>query len=598
MAENIKKRFEIPEEVTWDLTDIFANDEEWEAYYAQTESMLEEYDSFRGRLSESADVLYAALKLEDEISYRVTRLYVYARQRSDEDTTNDHYQQMNARAQSLSFKADEKSSFMTPEILSMDEALMQEYMRSDNGIGHFSKVLERLLVRKSHVLSGEMEELLAQSYNATQGASSIFNYFNNADIRFPSIINEEGEQEELTHAKYLRLIASKDQRVRKDAFEALYQVYKQYSNTLAATFESNVKTAVFYAKARKYNSSQEAALSANEIPVSVYDNLIHVVREHLPLMHRYVALRKKALGLSDIHMYDLYTPISKGAEKKVSFSEAKEIVLEALKPLGEEYLSHIKEGFENRWIDVYENEGKRSGAYSWGVYGTHPCVLLNYNDTMNSVFTLAHEMGHALHTYYSDHAQPFTYANYVIFVAEVASTCNESLLVQHLLKKTNDKEERIELLNYFLETFKGTLFRQTMFAEFEQWAHKMVEEGNVLTAKNLCAKYHELNEAYFGPEMCVDEQIDYEWARIPHFYTPFYVYQYATGLSAAIAISNQILAGNEEVKKGYLSFLQGGCSDSPIELLKRAKVDMNEPEPIEEALALFGRILDEMEELL
>ncbi|MDO4294861.1 MAG: oligoendopeptidase F [bacterium] len=594
----MKKRCEVLEKDCWRMEDLFAEDALWEQEYRDAEQKLGAYEKFVGHLGHSADMLYACLKFEDALSLQLERLYVYARQKSDEDTGNDTYQSMQARAERLSNQAAEKSSFVVPEILSMEEDLLRQYMKSDNGISHFRLSLERLLAKKEHTLPKEMEELLAQSYEATQGASLIFNYFNNADIRFPKITNEEGKEEELTHGRFIRFLESKDQRVRKEAFLSMYQIYRQFSNTLAATFAANVKQAAFYAKARKYASDREAALSANEVPESVYDNLIAAVRKHLPLMHRYVALRKKALGLDELHMYDLYVPIVESAGENIPFETAKEMVKEGLKPLGEEYIAHLQEGFDHRWIDVYENEGKRSGAYSWGAYGTHPYVLLNYNGTLDSVFTLAHEMGHALHSYYSDHAQPYTYAGYKIFVAEVASTCNESLLMQDLLKKTEDKKKRAYLLNHFLEMFKGTLFRQTMFAEFELWAHQAQERGEALTAKRLCEKYHRLNVEYFGPQMCVDEEIDYEWSRIPHFYTPFYVYQYATGISAAIAISRKILSGEEGAREGYFRFLQGGCSMTPIALLQLAHVDMNTAKPVEEALGLFEELLNETEALL
>lgn len=598
MAEEVKTRSQVLEKDTWNMRDMLPDDEAWEALYREIEQEIAQYEGYQGHLADSADTLYACLKFDDELACKMERLYVYARQKSDEDTAESLYQKMEARAQSLSNTAAEKSAFIVPEILSIDDVVLAEYRKSDNGIQHFERALQMVLAKKEHTLSKEMEALLAQSYEATQGPSTIFNYFNNADIKFPPILDENKEKAEVTHGRYIRYMESTDRRVRKEAFESMYSAYQQFVNTLASTFTANIKQSVFYANARKYGSSREAALSANEIPVSVYDNLIETVRKHLPLMHRYVSLRKKALNVPELHMYDLYVPIVENTEGNIPFEEAKRIVKEGLAPMGEEYLSHLQEGFDNRWIDVYENKGKRSGAYSWGAYGVHPYVLLNYNGTLDSVFTLAHEMGHALHSYYSDHAQPYAYAGYKIFVAEVASTCNESLLIQDLLKKTDDKGRRAYLLNHFLETFKGTLFRQTMFAEFEMWAHQMVEKGEALTAEVLCAKYHELNVDYFGPDMCVDAEIDYEWARIPHFYTPFYVYQYATGISAAIAASTQILAGNEKVRDGYFEFLKGGCSKTPIELLKLAGVDMNTPKPVEQALALFEKLLGEMEELV
>ena len=401
----------------------------------------------------------------------------------------------------------------------------------------------------------------------------------------------------MTHGRFISLLQSKDQRVRKDAFEALYGVYEKFRNTLAATYRANVKQEVFFARARRYGSDLEGALDGSHIPVSVYDNLIHVVHEHLPLMHRYVKIRKKLLGLDELHMYDLYTPMTENSGEHFSFEDAKKTVLEGLAPMGEEYLSHLKDGFEHGWIDVYENQGKRSGAYSWGAYGTHPYVLLNYQGTLNDVFTLAHEMGHALHSWYSDKTQPYIYAGYRIFVAEVASTCNEALLIHHLLKKAKDPKNKAYLINYFLEQFRTTLYRQTMFAEFEKITHGLQEAGEALTAERLCSIYYDLNKAYFGEDICIDRQIEMEWARIPHFYTPFYVYQYATGFSAAIALSGKILREGEAAVEQYKKFLKGGSSMYPLELLRLAGVDMEQKKPVEDALQVFSEYLDEMERL-
>ena len=503
------------------------------------------------------------------------------------------YQDMFSRAQTLSYRAAENSSFLVPEILSMDRELLERYMVSDNGISHFKRALEIILARRDHTLSAEMEELLAQSYDATQGASQIFTMFNNADVKFPVITGENGEGIQITHGNYISLMENQDRRIRKDAFEGLYSVYEQFSNTLAAAFSSNVKQAVFYAKAKKYASSREYYLADNEVPELVYDNLVKAVRENITKLHEYTRVRGDVLGVDELHMYDLYVPMVAAADRHYTYEEAKAIVLEGLEPLGEEYLSLLRQGFDNRWIDVYENEGKRSGAYSWGAYGSHPYVLLNFHGTLNDVFTLAHEMGHSIHTWYSDKSQPFTYAGYKIFVAEVASTCNEALLIRHLLKKAGSREEKAYLLNHFLESFRGTLFRQTMFAEFEDMAHKRAASGESLTAESLCNAYRQLNTDYFGPAMTVDRQIDYEWERIPHFYTPFYVYQYATGFSAAVAISSRIMSGEPGALEGYKKFLSGGCSMKPIDLLKLCGVDMSTTRPVDEALGFFGELLEE-----
>ncbi|MBT9779148.1 oligoendopeptidase F [Clostridium sp. MCC353] len=592
----MKKREEIPVEFTWKMEDMFSDDREWESLYKETEAQLERYEEFKGHLADSAKTLYECLKLDDELSLKLERIFVYAKQKSDQDTANPLYQDYTSRAQSLSYKAAALSSYIVPEILSMDEGLLKEYMESGNGLEHFKRAVDLLMPKKQHTLSPEMEALLADSYEATQSPSQIFGMFNNADLRFPVIKDADGNEVQITHGNYISLMESSDRRVRKDAFQALYGCYKQFSNTLAATYSANVKQAIFYAKAKNYSSSRAHVLAENEIPEEVYDNLIKAVRRFLPALHRYVGIRKKVMGLDEIHMYDIYAPMVSDVKKTVSFEEAKEMAEAGLTPLGGRYLELLREGFDNRWIDVYENEGKRSGAYSWGAYGSHPYVLLNYNDTLDYVFTLVHEMGHALHSWHSDHSQPYTYAGYKIFVAEVASTCNEALLIRHLLGCSKDKKEKKYLINHFLESFRTTLFRQAMFAEFEAMTHKMAEEGKSLTAQTLCGLYHQLNVDYFGPDMVVDPEIDYEWSRIPHFYTPFYVYQYATGFSAAIAISTKILSGDQETINGYFKFLSGGNSMSPIDLLRLCGVDMSSPEPVEEALKVFESLLEEFEQ--
>ncbi|MDR3759225.1 MULTISPECIES: oligoendopeptidase F [Enterocloster] len=589
----MKKRSEADISYTWKLEDMMPDNQTWEALFEKTAAQVKRYGDFKDTLAESAETLYRCLKFDDEISLDIERLYVYARMRSDEDTAEQSYQDMFGRAQSLSFEAAERSSFIVPEILEMDPSLLASYMESENGIGLYRRLMERILGKREHTLSGPMEELLAQSYDATQGASQIFNMFNNADVKFPSITGEHGQEVPITHGNYISLMEHKDRRIRRDAFLGLYSVYRQFRNTLAAAFSANVKQAVFYAKARNYASSRQHSLAENEVPELVYDNLVAAVRKNLPLLHRYVRVRKETLGLDDIHMYDLYVPMVAEFDRTYTYEEAKAIVTEGLAPLGEEYGKILREGFENRWVDVYENEGKRSGAYSWGVYGSHPYVLMNFHGTLNDVFTLAHEMGHSIHSYYSDAAQPYIYAGYKIFVAEVASTCNEALLIRHLLNRTEETQEKRYLINHFLESFRGTLFRQTMFAEFEAAAHRKAQEGETLTASALGELYHKLNEDYFGPEMVVDPEIDYEWERIPHFYTPFYVYQYATGFSAAVAISSRILSGDETALAGYKKFLQGGCSLPPIDLLKLCGVDMSTTKPVDEALKVFGELLEE-----
>lgn len=593
----MKKRSDIPGEFTWNMEDLFPSDEAWQKLYRETETRLPDYRTYKGSLAKSAESLYQCLRFDDECSSAIERLFVYARQKSDEDTGNQIYQELSGKAQLLANRAAELSSFIIPEILSMDEALLDSYLDTDSRTAHYRKAIERILDKKKHTLSVEMEELLAQSLEATQGASQIFNMFNNADLKFPDI-QVDKKPVRITHGNFIKLMENQDRAVRKTAFTAVYSSYKSFANTLASTFSANVKQAVFYAKARRFPTSRAWFLAENEIPETVYDQLIEAVHDRMGLLHRYAALRRRALAVDELHMYDLYVPVAAGYDRTYTYEEAKSMVLEGLAPLGDHYLSLLREGFENRWIDVYENEGKRSGAYSWGAYGTHPYVLLNFNGTLDHVFTLAHEMGHALHSWYSDQHQPYTYAGYKIFVAEVASTCNEALLIRHMLDRAADEKEEAYLINHFLESFRGTLFRQTMFAEFEAMVHRKAEEGESLTAENLCRMYHQLNVDYFGPEMVVDSDIDYEWSRIPHFYTPFYVYQYATGFSAAVAISSRILAGDQKTLDGYVEFLSGGCSMSPIELLKLCGVDMSTPEPVGEALAVFEGLLDRLEMLI
>ena len=489
-------------------------------------------------------------------------------------------------------------SYIQPEILAIPTEELEKLQQSEQGLEHYRLLLEEITRYKPHTLSASEEAIMAQVSELASAPGKIFGMLNNADIKFPMITNEKGEEVELTKGRYTQFMESKDRRVRKEAFEALYATYGKHRNTIAATLASVVKRDVFYARTRKYESALKASLFADNIDQSVYDNLIETVRDHLPLMHRYVALRKKLLGLDELHMYDLYVPMVQEVEMEIPYEQAVSTIKEALQPLGEDYGKVLEEGFTSGWIDVYENEGKTSGAYSWGAYTTHPYVLMNYQDNVNNMFTLAHEMGHALHSYYSNKTQPYTYADYRIFVAEVASTLNEALLMNHMLEKTTDKAERLYLINYYLEQFRGTLFRQTMFAEFEKLIHANSEKEVPLTADSLSEWYRELNVAYHGDEMIVDEQIDLEWARIPHFYNNFYVYKYATGFSAATALSKQILEEGHPAVERYLSFLKSGGSDYPLNLLKKAGVDMTSPQPIKDALAVFKDLLDELEELV
>ena len=590
-------REEIPAEAKWAIEDLYKNDDEWEADFTRLKEHLPELSAYEGRLGESAQTLLSMQRLCDKMNMLAEKVYVYANQRLHENTDNAVYQNLASRAQSLLVEMSERTSYIEPEIMELPEGTIEKYLQENGELRVYGQYFENMIRQKAHVLPGEMEKLLASAGELAESPKDIFSMFNNADIRFPKITWEDGTDVEVTHGRFISLLQSKDQRVRKDAFEALYGVYEKFRNTLAATYRANVKQEVFFARARRYGSDLEGALDGSHIPVSVYDNLIHVVHEHLPLMHRYVKIRKKLLGLDELHMYDLYTPMTENSGEHFSFEDAKKTVLEGLAPMGEEYLSHLKDGFEHGWIDVYENQGKRSGAYSWGAYGTHPYVLLNYQGTLNDVFTLAHEMGHALHSWYSDETQPYIYAGYRIFVAEVASTCNEALLIHHLLKKAKDPKTKAYLINYFLEQFRTTLYRQTMFAEFEKITHGLQEAGEALTAERLCSIYYDLNKAYFGEDICIDRQIEMEWARIPHFYTPFYVYQYATGFSAAIALSGKILREGEAAVEQYKKFLKGGSSMYPLELLRLAGVDMEQKKPVEDALLVFSEYLDEMERL-
>lgn len=591
--KKLPSRNEIPTENTWAIEDLFSSDELWLEAYESLSANLSKFSNFEGRLHNSSEDLLNCLEFNDTMEEALENVYVYARQKLDEDTTNSKYQDYASKAQSLAVKLNSASAFIVPEILSIDEETLLKFMENEK-LSLYRRFMEVLFRQKEHTLSGPMETLLAKSRDISQAPGQIFSMFNNADIDFPEIEDENGQLVKLTQGRYVAFLESADREVRKSAFQAMLGTYCKFKNTLAAAFQSNIKQAVFYANARNYPSTRAYYLSDSNVPENVYDNLIAVVHKHLPLLHRYVALRKRLLGLDEIHMYDLYTPMVSGVDKKIGYDTAKEMIQEALIPLGGDYLSILREGFDSRWIDVRENSGKRTGAYSWGAYGTHPYVLMNYNDTLNSTFTLAHEMGHAIHSYYSDKNQPYPYAGYKIFVAEVASTCNESLLIQDLINKTEDKKEKSFLINDFLEKFRGTLFRQTMFAEFEMLTHKMVENGETLTAESLCSLYHQLNETYFGKEIVIDSEIDMEWARIPHFYNPFYVYQYATGFSAAIALSRRILDEGETAVKDYIKFLSGGSSKDPIDLLKEAGVDMNSGTPIEEAMDLFKNLLDQM----
>jgi oligoendopeptidase F len=598
-AKAIQKRSDIPEERTWKLENIFATDEEWGQAFKQLQTDIPEIKQFEGKIGESAESLYELLKMQDALSERLGQLFTYAHMRYDQDTTNSFYQAMNTKAENILTLTSSSMSFIVPEILEIDENVLKQFQEENEGLQLYKKVLDEITRQRPHVLSHAEESLLAEASDPMGNASNTFGMLNNADLTFPQVKDEKGEDVELTHGRYISFLESGDRDVRKAAFEAMYDTYGKYKNTFASTLTGNVKKDNFYAKVRKYDSARQAALDNNNIPEEVYDNLVEAVNEKLPLLHRYTALRKKVLGLDELYMYDMYTPLVKDADMKVTYEKAQEYVLEGLAPLGEEYVNIVKEGYENRWIDVEENKGKRSGAYSSGAYGTNPYILLNWQDNVNNMFTLAHELGHSVHSYYTHREQPYRYGNYSIFVAEVASTCNEALLNDYLLKTVDDEKQKLYLLNHFLEGFRGTVFRQTMFAEFEHDIHQRMQDGEALTAEKLTEIYYALNEKYFGEAVVSDDAIGLEWARIPHFYMNYYVYQYATGYSAATSLASQILEEGEPAVERYINqFLKAGSSDFPIEVLKKAGVDMTSKQPILDALAVFEKKLNEMEKLL
>ena len=595
-TKKLLQRSEVPESDRWAIEDIYASDDLWEQDFEQAKAMGREAAGFAGRLAQGPEQLLGYLTLMEKLHVVIENLGNYAYRKSDEDTRVAAYQAMTARFNSAMVELDAGCSFETPEIMSISDARLEQFYAQEPGLERYRRYLTDLRRLKEHILSPEQEKLLASAGEMSNAPSQVFGMFMNADLKFPDAIDAEGKAHPLSSATYGQYMESTDRVLRRSAFEQIYHTLGQFRNTSAAVMNAQVKQLEFFAKARNYPSALDASLAQTNVPTSVYLNLIEAVHQNLDKMHRYVRLRKKLLGVDELHFYDIYTNLIPSADREIPIEEAKQTVYEAVAPLGEKYREILKSGFENRWIDVRPNEGKRSGAYSAGAY-VHPFVLLNYTGTLDSQFTLAHEMGHAMHSYLSNHTQTPMDADYVIFVAEVASTCNESLLMQHLLGKTTDRKERAYLINHFLEQFKGTLYRQTMFAEFELNIARMAQEGTPLTAETLCAEYRRLNEMYFGPDMYIDDEIAMEWARIPHFYYNYYVFQYATGYSAAIALSQRILSEGESAVKDYLNFLSGGCSKSPVELLKGAGVDMSSPAPVNQALELFGQLLDEMEEL-
>ncbi len=596
-AKRLPKRSEVSVENTWNLADIFASDEKWFEALGEMSRYADRLSEYKGHLGDSADKLYGFHVLSDEISLKIEDLAEYAFRKSDEDTGNSKYVDMRGRFMSAYTALASDLAFSAPEIMAIPDEKLAAFYDEKPELKLYERAINVIRRKKAHILSEAEEKILAAASEMSDAPSDIGSVFRNADLKFPDVADGDGNLHPLSSGTYIPLVMSSDRVLRENAFKALYGTYRSFRNTAAALLDAQMKQLKFFAAARKYSSALEAALDSTEVPTQVYHNLIDTVHENMGYMHRYVQLRKRLMGVSELHMYDLYTPIVAEAGGKITYKEAQETVIKALAPLGENYISILKEGFNNRWIDVYENEGKRSGAYSAGAR-PHPYVLLNHNDDLESMFTLAHEMGHALHSYHSNHAQPVVYSDYVIFVAEVASTCNEVLLMKYLLAHTDDKAGRAYLINHFLEQFRTTLYRQTMFAEFELIMNEMCERGEALTADALCEKYLELNRQYYGDGMVIDEEIGMEWARIPHFFMNYYVFQYATGFSAAVAIANRILTEGDKAVKDYIRFLSSGGSADPITLLKIAGVDMASRRPVEDALGLFGELLDDMEELL
>ncbi len=594
----IPKRAQAAERDTWNLKDIFESDEAWFRENEDLKTMPERFTAYRGKLGDSAETLLGFFRLEDEADLRLGKLMGYASCKSDEDTGISIYQDMRGRATGTLVAVSSAAAFAPPEIMAIPEERLNLFYIVQPGLEVYRRSLYSIRRRAEHILSPAEETLLAAAGEMAESPENIGSIFRDADLKYPDAVDSRGERHQLTSGSFVPLLESGDRVLRRSAFENCYTRLGEFKNTVAATLDAQFRQLRFFASSRRYPGTLAAALDGTEVPVEVYTRLIEAVHANMDKMYAYVALRKRVLGVDELHMYDVYTPIVQDAAEKLSYEQARETVLEALSVLGEDYTALLRQGFDSRWIDVYENEGKRSGAYSSGSSRPHPYVLLNYKDTLDDMFTLAHEMGHALHSYYSCKNQPVSTSDYVIFVAEVASTCNEILLMRHLLGKTGDRRQRAYLINHFLDKFKGTIYRQTMFAEFELEMGRMSEEGQALTADALCEKYLALNRLYFGPDIVSDEGIALEWARIPHFFYNYYVFQYATGFSAAVAIANRILSGEPAAVEDYKRFLSGGGSTDPISLLKIAGVDMGSPEPVNSALSLFGDLVEELENLV
>ncbi len=597
-TETLAARNEIGAIYKWNLESVYSSNEEWEKDFSQVGESLPGLNAFQGKVGSSAKSLLGCLKFRDRLEQVLERVIVYANMRKDEDNTNPIYQALEDRSMSLVSEFSATGSFIVPEIVAIPDETLAGFFHQEPELEIYRQHLSQIIREKAHTRSAEVEELLAQSYEATAGAGNAFSMLNDADLKFPKIRNDDGIEVELTKGRFIQFLESTNREVRKEAFKALYSTYGRYKNTFGATYAASVKRDLFYSRARGYKDSLEASLSSDNIPPEVYFQLVETVNKNLPVLHRYMALRKKLLGLDELHIYDLFVPLVTDVKRKIPYEEATKTVITAFSPLGTDYVKIVGEGIKSGWIDVFENQGKTSGAYSSGAYTTQPFILMNYQDSLDSVFTLAHELGHSLHSFHTNKAQPYVYANYSLFVAEVASTANEALLTHHLLEQTSDKKLRTYLINNELEKFRGTLHRQTMFAEFELEAHRMAERGEALTAEALSAFYLELNRRYFGPAVTLDDEVALEWMRIPHFYRAFYVYQYATGISAAAALSEQIIREGAPAVERYKKFLSSGSSNYPTDLLKLAGVDMTTPAPVQQALDKFSALLNEFEKLV
>lgn len=595
---NVTERSEMNQTYKWDIDIMYPEKALLLADFDKVEGFMAEIANYKGKLMASADSLYEALSIQLDTARVMENLSTYAKMKLDEDTRVSDNQAMTSRAESLGVKAQEAFSFIIPEILAADDKLVMSYIEQHEGLKLYSQMIDDILRRKPHTLSSNEEQILAMAGDLATIPYNAFEMLNAADFKFPVIKDEKGEDLQLTHGSFVPTMESKDRTVRKNAYDAFFSVYDGHINGLASLLQSEVKKNSFFARARRFDTAREASLFENNVPVSVYDQLIESVNKNLPAMHKYMGIRKRLLGVETLQMYDVYVPIIQSIEMKFSYEEAKEIVLKSLAPLGTAYVETVQKAFEDKWIDVYENTGKRSGAYSWGSYDSKPYILLNYHETIDNMFTLTHEMGHSMHSQLTRTTQPYVYGNYSIFLAEVASTTNEALLNHYMLENAKNKEEKLLLLNHYLEQFRGTVFRQTMFAEFERDIHKIVEEGGALTAEELKAHYRALNEKYYGPEMESDDTIALEWARIPHFYYNFYVFQYATGFSAAVALAEAMIKEGQPAVDRYLNFLSAGNHQYPIDILKAAGADMASGKPVDDCLALFSRLVDEFDELL